>query len=106
MSATTGESDDGVEMMKIRSNSDNLSSNQSCHSADESSLVSIKAGCFQPDPGSAAGKRWQMFQMLLFPLIPIVALIFQNSILLSDAVNALHLAQEINGQVCYFATQL
>ncbi|CAG7827522.1 unnamed protein product [Allacma fusca] len=85
--------------MKNCSNSDNLSSNQSFHSEDESSLVSFRTGCLQMDPGTLKGKRCQMFQMIVLPFIPIAALIIQNVFLLTGATSALRISQEINGQI-------
>jgi hypothetical protein len=83
-------------------NSEDSHSHHSESSADDdshTSLVSVKAGlskcCIQ---GTIASRRWQMFQMIILPFIPIVALIIQNSTLLSNVVINLREAGEIKHQ--------
>lgn len=84
-------------------NSDDSHSHHSESSADDeshSSLVSVRAGlskcCVQ---GTLASRRWQMFQMVFLPFIPITALIVQNSTQLSTVVTTLREATETKQQV-------
>lgn len=51
------------------------------------------------DPGSAAGKRVYLLQMLILPLIPIAALIAQNSIMLAESRHILSNAHRLGTQV-------
>lgn len=87
-----------------RANDDTFGDTNSHHSQssadDESSLVSVKSGitrcCKQ---GSLELRRWQLFQMILLPFIPITALIVQNTTLLSSVVVNLQEAWETKQQV-------
>lgn len=51
------------------------------------------------DPGSAVGKRVYLLQMLMLPLIPIAALITQNSIMLAESRQILTNAHRLGTQV-------
>jgi len=50
------------------------------------SAVEIKAGLCNADPITKQGKRVQMAQMLCIPLVPIIILVVQASLSLSDSV--------------------
>lgn len=75
-------------------------SHHSHSSADDESLVSVRSGfskcCKQ---GTVGLRRWQLFQMIFLPFIPITALIVQNSTLLSSVVVNLQEAWEMKQQV-------
>ena len=49
--------------------------------------IIIKAGICNADPVSKSGKHIQMAQMLIFPMIPMVLLVIQTAIGLSEYVN-------------------
>jgi len=52
------------------------------------SAVEIKAGLCNADPITKQGKRVQMAQMLCIPLVPIIILVVQACLSLSDAVTS------------------
>lgn len=57
--------------------------------------------CIYMNPASSKGKRAHFFQMLLLPLIPIVALIIQNCLSISNIMDTLQEAHSIHNQVDY-----
>ncbi|KAG7170567.1 putative Atrial natriuretic peptide receptor 2-like 5, partial [Homarus americanus] len=59
---------------------------QSSSSQEEITLVSIKVGWFYFNPVSKRGRTLHLIQMLVLPFIPIVALIAQNCIAMSNAL--------------------
>nr|XP_045595416.1 receptor-type guanylate cyclase gcy-4-like isoform X2 [Procambarus clarkii] len=61
-------------------------SSASGSSLEEITLVSVKVGWFYFNPVSRKGRALHLLQMLVLPFIPIVALITQNCIAMSDAL--------------------
>ncbi|XP_053640930.1 uncharacterized protein [Cherax quadricarinatus] len=61
-------------------------SNASSTSLEETTLVSVKVGWFYFNPVSRKGRALHLLQMLVLPFIPIVALITQNCIAMSNAL--------------------
>ncbi|CAL8082819.1 unnamed protein product [Orchesella dallaii] len=102
--ATTSIVSKNTRNNKFKGKCDEVGDTHSHHSQssadDESSLVSVKSGiskcCKQ---GSSALRKWQMFQMIILPFIPITALIVQNSTMLSNVVVNLEEAWEMKQQI-------
>ncbi|XP_034243118.1 uncharacterized protein LOC117646347 [Thrips palmi] len=55
------------------------------------------------DPGTVAGKRLYLMQMLILPLIPIAAVIAQNSVMLYDMRQILTNAEHLGTQIALTA---
>ncbi|XP_046635903.1 uncharacterized protein LOC124314670 [Daphnia pulicaria] len=68
-------------------------------SADDSTLTQVSTGCFHVSPATRKGKRLQLLQMLLLPFIPIMALVIQNAMTMTDAINAQKAATIIEHQI-------
>jgi len=56
--------------------------------------------------GSLSRNRWQMFQMIFLLMVPIIALLIQNSKLLTSVVSTLRESEQIRDQVCYLIQPL
>ena len=56
----------------------------SCASLASQEVVEVKAGCCSVDPVSKRGKNMQMGQMILIPMIPIIILVIQQILALSN----------------------
>lgn len=103
---TTVMSRKGGNQRRARATDDSLGETNSHHSQssadDESnSLVSVKSGVSQCcKQGSLGLRRWQLFQMIVLPFIPITALIVQNTTLLSTVIVNLQETSEMKQQVC------
>ncbi|PNF15831.1 hypothetical protein B7P43_G09889 [Cryptotermes secundus] len=59
----------------------------------------LKVGCLRVDPSSKTGKRIYLLQMIIFPFIPIAALIVQNLCTMVSVALATRDATAINEQI-------
>lgn len=67
-----------VSFLQLQDDAMSDQSDLSASATEASSLVTVRAGCCNFNPVSAAGKRWHLVQMIMLPFIPIAALVVQN----------------------------
>jgi hypothetical protein len=72
-------------------------SNESEHSGEK--LTSTLFGCLSVNARTVSYRRFYMFQMVLFPFIPILALFIQNLAIFLEQITAFEETREINQQV-------
>jgi hypothetical protein len=72
-------------------------SNESDHSSEK--LTSTLFGCLSVNARTIQYRRFYLFQMILFPFLPILALFIQNLAIFLEQINAYEDTREINQQV-------
>ena len=59
-----------------------------------------KVGCYKINPSTPSGQKFFILHMLVLPLIPITALVIQNSVTMNTLLGYQYRVKTIRNQVC------